>query len=291
MPYISTTWFGVFLHDGRRILKKKLFPKDPERICGILKEISSGKVLEEEVELAKGEDVSTREERLSGIAKYSKNVPHLDIEPTDFGFDHDLLREALIMLSKDKVEEELCREDLQVIQLIKGLKELRKISNLLMERIAEWKNIPAHEGVESLEELLKDVEKVSDGLKKRLEEKMHAIAPNLCSLIGPTLGAELIALAGGLEKLAKLPASSIQILGAEKALFRYKQGIGTPPKHGIIFRHHLVRSLRTKKRGKMARFLANKISMAVRADVFTKKRIDDELGREVEEMYRSLKRD
>ncbi|HID25491.1 MAG TPA: C/D box methylation guide ribonucleoprotein complex aNOP56 subunit, partial [Thermoplasmata archaeon] len=62
---------------------------------------------------------------------------------------------------------------------------------------------------------------------------MQKVAPNLAAVAGPLLGARLITLAGGLDRLARMPASTIQIIGAERALFRYKHGEGTPPKHGV----------------------------------------------------------
>jgi nucleolar protein 56 len=95
---------------------------------------------------------------------------------------------------------------------------------------------------------------------------MSEIAPNLLDITGPTLGARLIALVGGLEELAKKSASKIQVLGAEKALYRsFKTGT-KPPKHGVIFQHPSIHQAPRHVRGKIARVLAAKIAIAARMD-------------------------
>ena len=85
-----------------------------------------------------------------------------------------------------------------------------------------------------------------------------------------------------------MPSSSIQILGAEKALFRYKQGKGTPPKHGIIFKHPYVRSAKLKDRGKIARVLSSKISIASKADAFTGNLIYKKLEEDLKRFLKSI---
>jgi len=112
---------------------------------------------------------------------------------------------------------------------------------------------------------------------------------NLGTLLGPLLTARIVSLAGGLEELARKPSSTIQMLGAEKALFRYLKGKGTPPKHGVIFQHNFVNSLPEDERGKMARFLANKAAMAARLDQYGEKFKGDQLREECREKYEELK--
>jgi len=289
MRYLQTTWFGVFLHDGEEIIDYILFPKEVDLLQEKVEKIWNGEILDEERKIAKGKEVVTADGRLSPIARYDRDAPVINIRSEDFGFDRDVLRKVLIGIAKKRVEKELSREDLQIIQMVKNLEELTKISNVLSERIAEWKNLPVQCGVEIVEKLKKEVDRSIDDIKTKLEEKMKEVAPNLSNLLNPILGAQLIAIAGSLEKLAKLPASSIQILGAEKALFRYKQGKGTPPKHGILFRCHLVRSAKPKERGKISRFLASKISVAAKADAFTRNLIHDKLKEEIEEFMAKIK--
>ena len=98
---------------------------------------------------------------------------------------------------------------------------------------------------------------------------MKEEAPNVSSLTGPILGARLIALAGGLENLAKMPSSTIQVLGAEKALFRSLTTGARPPKHGVLFQHALVHGAKRSLRGKISRVLAGKIAIAARIDAFS----------------------
>lgn len=101
-----------------------------------------------------------------------------------------------------------------------------------------------------------------------LKTRMMAIAPNLTTLVGETVGARLIAHAGSLTNLAKHPASTVQILGAEKALFRALKTKKDTPKYGLIYHSTLVGQASTKNKGKISRSLAAKASLATRVDAF-----------------------
>ncbi|XP_030841244.1 nucleolar protein 56-like [Strongylocentrotus purpuratus] len=102
-----------------------------------------------------------------------------------------------------------------------------------------------------------------------LQDKMHAVAPNLSALIGEQVGARLISHAGSLTNLAKYPASTVQILGAEKALFRALKTRGNTPKYGLIFHSTFIGRAAQKNKGRISRYLANKCSMASRIDCFS----------------------
>ena len=102
-----------------------------------------------------------------------------------------------------------------------------------------------------------------------IDKKMESIAPNLRLLVGSSLGAKLISHAGGLKRLATYPSSTVQIMGAEKALFRHLKSGDRPPKYGLIYQHPQVRGAKWWNRGKIARLLAGRISLAARKDVFT----------------------
>ena len=106
------------------------------------------------------------------------------------------------------------------------------------------------------------------GMEVYLEKTMNEVAPNTQALVGSLLGARLIAVAGGLRNLALRPASTIQVLGAEKALFRSLKTGARPPKHGLIFQHTLLHDAKRWQRGKIARALAGKLAIAIRADAF-----------------------
>jgi len=97
---------------------------------------------------------------------------------------------------------------------------------------------------------------------------MHGIAPNLSALIGEVVGARLISHAGSLTNLAKYPASTVQILGAEKALFRALKTKGNTPKYGLIFHSSFIGRAKQRNKGRISRYLANKCSIASRIDAF-----------------------
>lgn len=105
-------------------------------------------------------------------------------------------------------------------------------------------------------------------LAHQIEEMMEKIAPNIKELLTATVGARLLAKAGSLQKLSVMPASTIQIIGAEKALFRSLKTGAPPPKHGILFQHPILHSAPKWQRGKMARAIASKVAIAARIDLF-----------------------
>ena len=122
--------------------------------------------------------------------------------------------------------------------------------------------------VKALSSLSVELSGERDRLSEYVEGAMKRIAPNVCQVAGATIGARLMAKAGGLDRLAMLPASTIQILGAEKALFRALRTGARPPKHGILFQHEAVHSAPKWQRGKIARTIANKIAIAARVDYY-----------------------
>ncbi|XAR54353.1 hypothetical protein NMG60_11029436 [Bertholletia excelsa] len=119
-----------------------------------------------------------------------------------------------------------------------------------------------------------------------LVTKMNDIAPNLAALIGDVVGARLISHAGSLTNLAKCPSSTLQILGAEKALFRALKTRGNTPKYGLIFHSSFIGRASARNKGRMARYLANKCSIASRIDCFLEKNttaFGEKLREQVEE--------
>ncbi|KAG7261657.1 hypothetical protein CRUP_012251, partial [Coryphaenoides rupestris] len=106
------------------------------------------------------------------------------------------------------------------------------------------------------------------GLQEYLRSRMSQVAPNLAALIGEVVGARLISHAGSLTNLAKYPASTVQILGAEKALFRALKTRGNTPKYGLIFHSTFIGRAAAKNKGRISRYLANKCTIASRIDCF-----------------------
>lgn len=115
-----------------------------------------------------------------------------------------------------------------------------------------------------------ELQKSRKSIENYIEDKMESLAPNLKLLVGASLGAKLISHAGGLKILATYPSSTVQIMGAEKALFRHLKSGDRPPKYGLIYQHPQIRGAKWWNRGKIARMLASKISLACRKDIFTK---------------------
>ncbi len=192
--------------------------------------------------------------------------------------------------------------DKLIVQAIQTYESLTKMANLLYERLTEWVGLYWPEKVRETEEmeefaqvdlkerpkesigydlseedvkmldellsLLREILKYRKRIADYIEKRMETFAPNLLHVAGPLIGAKLIALAGSLKQLALFPSSTIQVLGAEKALFRHLKFGAKPPKHGILFQHPLVK--KAKKKGKVARVLAAKISIAARVDYYSK---------------------
>jgi nucleolar protein 56 len=136
------------------------------------------------------------------------------------------------------------------------------------------------ESSESLKILASEVIKLSElrtNLSTTIENLMEILAPNLKNMLTAIIGARLIAKAGSMLRLAQMPSSTIQIIGAEKALFRALKTGTRPPKHGLIFQHPSVNSAPKWQRGKIARALSSKIAIAVRIDVYRKGGLDNSL--------------
>ena len=159
-------------------------------------------------------------------------------------------------------------------------------------------NVKTSMGSELSKEDLKEIQLTAENalsLKNRrnqltlyLEQAMKEIAPNFTVLCGETLGAKFLSHAGSLEKLASLPASTLQVVGAEKALFRHLREGARPPKFGYLFQHQLIKTLKPWKQGKMARSLAAKLAIAVREDFYGKQKISDKLMDQLQKRHSQL---
>ncbi|CAM8981830.1 unnamed protein product [Rhodiola kirilowii] len=140
--------------------------------------------------------------------------------------------------------------------------------------------------VQQFAQRVMDLSAYRNKLHEYLVTKMNDIAPNLASLIGEMVGARLISHAGSLTNLAKCPSSTLQILGAEKALFRALKTRGNTPKYGLIFHSSFIGRASARNKGRMARYLANKCSIASRINCFadsTSTTFGEKLCEQVEE--------
>ena len=122
--------------------------------------------------------------------------------------------------------------------------------------------------VQSIAKQILDFHELRKKLEEHVETEMQVIAPNLSVILGAAVGARILGRAGSLKKMASLPASTIQVLGAEKALFRSLKTGSQPPKHGLLFQHAMVHAAPRWQRGKIARAIAAKAVIAARVDVY-----------------------
>jgi nucleolar protein 56 len=178
------------------------------------------------------------------------------------------------------------------------------VANELAERVTEWAGSlldDAGEGVEGAREVaeredapeplrslaarVRDLDEEAASLRAEVERTAPGVAPNLSAMAGPVLAARLISLAGGLESLAKKPSGTVQVLGAEEALFAHLRGHAPSPKHGVIYTHEAVRGTHPDDRGSAARAVAGKLTIAARVDHYSGERkpeLDEELRERVE---------
>jgi len=143
--------------------------------------------------------------------------------------------------------------------------------------------------IQAISKNILEMYKLREAMETYIDKTMEEVAPNTKAIVGALLGARLIAVAGGLQNLAKRPASTMQVLGAEKALFRSIKTGARPPKHGLIFQHTLIHDAKKWQRGKIARAIAGKLAIAVRTDAFGQghyagDKLKADLNRRIEEI-------
>ena len=148
------------------------------------------------------------------------------------------------------------------------------------------------EKVKILAQEIESLSRARDTLNSYVEKTMEEIAINVSHLAGPMVGARLLARAGGLNRLARMPSSTIQVLGAEKALFRSLRTGSRPPKHGLLFQHPAIHGAPKWQRGKVARSLAAKIAIAARIDYHGGGRnikLEEDMKKRIEEVKNRYK--
>ena len=262
-------WFGIFTLDDDRITDAELFRKDLNAIANLLVK---------EPLLLRG--------RIAG-----SDIRDLAIE---YGFvssreEYDsLLHELNIRLVKKQMVQAVTL-DRQIIAAVEAIDDINDTANILAERLREWYlmfNETGLQGGELAKHIFKSEEpelKTMQGLaesiiglyearlsiEEYLKEGMPQLAPNLTNIAGYILGARLLSIAGSLERLASMPSSTVQVIGANNALFKHLKGKAPSPKHGLIFRHPLINTAPKRLRGKIARAVASKISLAARYDYYS----------------------
>ena len=143
--------------------------------------------------------------------------------------------------------------------------------------------------IQALSKNVLELYELRKNIENYVDKTMEEVAPNTKAVAGALLGARLIAIAGSLQNLAMRPASTIQVLGAEKALFRSLKTGARPPKHGLIFQHTLLHDAKRWQRGKIARVLAGKLAIAARIDAFGGKYAGDALKADVDKRLAEIR--
>ena len=192
------------------------------------------------------------------------------------------LREIALGLVRRQLAQ-LATTEQDLLQAVEAIDDMTEAINLLDERLYEWHRLHHQRivhGKDLAESLCEDrimgpfarsILRLMESRKSMEEEvsfRAEELAPNLSALAGPILAARLISRAGGLSRLAKMPSSRVQVMGAEKSLFKHLDGRAPSPKHGIIFRHPAVMGAPRRLRGKVARALAGKLALAARLDYY-----------------------
>jgi Protein implicated in ribosomal biogenesis, Nop56p homolog len=220
------------------------------------------------------------------------------------------LREATLAAARETTAEREGAGDQQLVHAVRALDDCARLLNELTERVAEWAGTrdpaaevdigyardlagqepetPAEERVVSLATRVVDLDEERAQLRAYIERTAPEVAPNLAALAGPVLATRLVALSGGLESLAKQPSGTVQVLGAEEALFAHLRGGADPPKHGVIYTHEAVRGTAREHRGSAARALAGKLTIAARIDHYSGER-NPELAAELEERIERIR--
>ena len=201
------------------------------------------------------------------------------------------VRAVASSMAEEGIAASLSEKDTDLLQMVRMLDELYEVINLLTERLTEWYQSTTPDSSRkynkaaskkfiqtvaksknpSMKQVAREILSLTNlraQLMKDVSRKADEVIPNMSALVGGLVAARLVSRAGGLTLISRMAASSIQVLGAESALFSHIRA-GTPsPKHGLIFQHRRVHNAPRDVRGKLARILASKLAIAARLDAF-----------------------
>jgi nucleolar protein 56 len=253
VPLMITRWNGVFLVKDGKVVDS--IPIEGDVASKLLRKLQ-GKTIEEET-------LALEKWQGSKIEPYHFTLPYLPE-------DRKTIRELAFAVAERALAGAFTGDE-DIIWGVRVLDEMKDQLNTLKELAGGWELVHSlskteSEGVAHLGALVKEIERTVSRLERFVEVRMHQIAPSVCEACGPILGARLIEAVGGLMRLAMKPSSTVQVLGAERALFRHLRTGAPPPKHGLIFQHPSIQGAPRRDRGRRARALASKITMAVRKD-------------------------
>ncbi|HJJ36222.1 MAG TPA: RNA-processing protein [Methanocorpusculum sp.] len=201
------------------------------------------------------------------------------------------VRRTAVYLAETGIAEALSAKDTALMQMVRTLDELDHVINLMTERVSEWHQATTVDSSRKYhratpEKMLAGLAKTGSGslkpvareilsmtaVRTRLMKDVSAealqVIPNMSALVGGLVAARLVSRAGGLTAISRMPGSSIQVLGAESALFAHIRTGSPSPKHGLLFQHRRVHNAPKDVRGKVSRQIAAKLAAASRIDLF-----------------------
>ncbi len=293
---LATAWHGSYLLEGSRVLRELPAPPTVDGLVERMARRAAGTTTPEEEQLLAeraGETWRTRDRRLvrDGVL-YDPTAPGAPERDAD----RERHREAMLTQATRALAD-AWDPSVHVEEAVRSLRDLDRASNLLGERVASWasRDLADVEGESPvaaaravldraplegfapedpalvtarrrLAELLLSLAETRTAVDEAVRAAAPVRTPNLHRLLGPELASRLVAQAGGLDRLAQLPASTVQVLGAERAFFEHLRGRAPPPRHGLLFLHPAIQSAPRAQRGKLARALAAKAAIAARLD-------------------------
>jgi nucleolar protein 56 len=318
--FLYTTSIGAFLFDDAGKMARHAMFADMAATHTLL---TANKWCPEEKKLLPKEGktlfLGFKEEKIPGVT-CTQDPAKLAIAERALALHAAKMRTALLAIAR-KVVRESVGEDELVTQAISTVDELDKSLSMLTKRLREWYGLKNPEAAARISDHERFVAEVLDGratsemgatlsaddlqeisglagtilalLEQRkshelyLTEKMKTVCPNVLVVAGPTVGARLLTAAGSLKRLALMPATTLQLLGAERAMFNFlRHKAKKMPRFGILHEHKFIGRAKERNKGQAARLLADKIAIAARVDYFKGKFIGDTLLADVERRLR-----
>ncbi len=319
--FIYTSCIGAFLFSESHEISEKLLFSD---VIASSRKLEQSEWTDEERNLVSSAGgkilfLGFKKEKIGGVV-FTSDLKKLDSASRQLRQYEGKIASAIAKIAKSKVKDSVQSDEL-VIQAASSMNELDKAAGMLSKRLREWYGLRnpelaaslsdneafvrvvledsgksemgaelAQEDVAEIKELAQEAAKLlllRAKTEKYLEKRMKDICPNILAVSGAAIGAKLLAAAGSLKRLAMMPASTLQLLGAESAMFKFlRKKSKKMPRFGILHEHKMISEAAEREKGKAARLLADKISIAARVDYFKGKFVGDELLKEIKERTR-----
>ena len=215
------------------------------------------------------------------LEDYSNSKIDVNLESKEIPLP--LIRNASISQAANRITSQLT-PDKNLIQSIEALDEAHEMVNLVSERLTTWytqvtgeprtvvekilikENLPSQ--INPLKDFYNSNKSLITELSDYLDKESPVVFPNLTAILGTQLSVRIVSAAGSLHKLARMPSSTIQLLGAEKALFRHISDGSPPPKHGLLYQHPSVKKASRKDKGRVSRKLAAKVAITAKVEYY-----------------------